>query len=112
MQSSKSKDIIDTLKKNKIFKLKNSDITLDFEDIIIEEIPQEGYCAASNNNVLVSINTVLNKQLINEGIIRDLIRKIQNFRKDSEFRVDDRINLSITADNAIYKAIDLNKNYF
>ena len=61
--------------------------------------------------MLVSINTVLNEQLINEGIIRDLIRKIQNFRKDSEFRVDDRINLSITADNAIYKAIDLNKNY-
>ena len=49
--------------------------------------------------------------LINEGMIRDLIRKIQNLRKDSNFRVDDRIIIRILADDKIYKAIELNKKY-
>ena len=35
---------------------------------IIEEIAEDGYCVSSNKNVLVSINTALNKDLINETI--------------------------------------------
>ena len=53
----------------------------------------------------------MNKDLINEGIVRDLIRKIQNLRKDSNFKVNDRIDVYISSDNEIDQAINENKDY-
>ena len=60
----------------------------------------------------MSINTKLDDALINEGIVRDIIRKIQNFRKDSGLKVEDRISISILSDDKVYQAIDSNRNYF
>ena len=54
----------------------------------------------------------MNKSLIDEGIVRDLIRKIQNLRKESGFKVEDRIRISIISKNNIYNAIDSHNEYF
>ena len=98
--------------KNKKISIDKLDIDLVFEDLIIEEIPKKDYCVISNNNAIVSINTKLDDALINEGIVRDIIRKIQNFRKDSGLKVEDRISISILSDDKVYQAIDSNRNYF
>ena len=47
-----------------------------------------------------------------EGITRDIIRKIQNLRKDSGFQVDDRIIVNILAEDQIINAVNKNKQYF
>ena len=49
--------------------------------------------------------------LINEGIVRDLIRKIQNLRKDSDFKVDDRFDVSLISDEKLYDAVKINQKY-
>ena len=54
----------------------------------------------------------MTKSLIDEGIVRDLIRKIQNLRKDSGFKVEDRISISIISESNIYNAIDSYNEYF
>ena len=47
-----------------------------------------------------------------EGIARDLIRFIQNLRKQSNFNIEDRIILSIEGDTIFSEAISKNKSYF
>ena len=47
----------------------------------------------------------------NEGIARDFIRHIQNFRKESELQVQDRIEVSLVSDDKIRAAIDENLDY-
>jgi len=103
--------IYKSLKEKKLLKLTKIDIELDVSDFIIDEIPFDNYFLTSNNDIIVSIKTKLNNELINEGITRDFVRKIQNLRKDSNYKVDDRINISIQADRAIYDAIDNNRDY-
>ena len=78
---------------------------------IIDEIPLENYCCSSNKKLVASINTELSENLIKEGISRDLIRKIQNLRKDSNFKVSDRINLYINSEKNIIEAAFDNQNY-
>ena len=112
INSQNSNYIIDEMTKNKKISIDKLDIDLVFEDLIIEEIPKKDYCVISNNNAIVSINTKLDDTLIKEGIVRDIIRKIQNFRKDSGFKVEDRISISILSDDKVYQAIDSNRNYF
>ena len=101
--------IVQTLEADKCILINNK--KLNHEYFIIEEIPFDDYYASSNKNLVASINIKLNKDLINEGIVRDLIRKIQNFRKDSNFKVNDRIDIYISTNDEIYEAINQNKDY-
>ena len=101
--------IVQTLETDKCILINNK--KLNHEYFIIEEIPFDDYYASSNKNLVASINIKLNKDLINEGIVRDLIRKIQNFRKDSNFKVNDRIDIYISTNDEIYEAINQNKDY-
>jgi len=101
--------MIKTLETDKCILIEDN--KLDYEYFIIEEIPFDGYCSSSNKNLVASINIKLTKDLINEGIVRDLIRKIQNLRKDSNFKVNDRINVYISSNSEIDQAISENKDY-
>ena len=50
--------------------------------------------------------------MINEGIVRDLIRKVQNLRKEMDFEVSDRILLNINCSDIFYNALNDNVKYF
>ena len=104
--------IIKELRKRQMIDINQGEICLDANDFITEEIPIDNYVITSDNNFVVGVNTELNQKLIDEGITRDLIRKIQNLRKESGFKVEDRINISIVANDSIYKALEKNKGYF
>ena len=81
INSQNSNYIIEKMTENKKISIDKLDIDLVFEDLIIEEIPKKDYCVISNNNAIVSINTKLDDALINEGIVRDIIRKNSKFQK-------------------------------
>ena len=53
----------------------------------------------------------INKELLEEGIARELINRIQNMRKDAGLEVTDRITLSIAHNDKIESAIASNKTY-
>ena len=78
-------------------------------EIISEDI--EGWLVASEKGITVALDIKLNEHLINEGICRELVNKIQTLRKDSGLQVTDKIILKIQKDNIIEKAIFENQNY-
>ena len=82
------------------------------EDFIIEEVPIDNYGISTDSNYVVGMNTMLNKTLVDEGLTRDVIRKVQNLRKESEFEVEDRIEININATDSICLALESNKKYF
>ena len=47
-----------------------------------------------------------------EGILRDLIRYVQNFRKDSKLEVSDRISFSMIASDEVNDSINKFEDYF
>ena len=53
----------------------------------------------------------MNEALINEGIARELVNRIQNIRKDKGFEVTDKINIKIQRNNSIETAIKNNLSY-
>ena len=92
-------------------KINSQQITLealDF-DVVSEDI--EGWLVASENNLTVALDVTLNKELINEGIARELVNRIQNHRKEIGLLVTDKIILKIQKDNIIEKAIFENRDY-
>ena len=78
------------------FNGENIEITKEMVDIRIES--KEGFDAAKENNNFIILNTTLTEDLINEGIVRELVSKVQNLRKVKDFDVADRITLYYDGD--------------
>jgi len=80
-------------------------------ELIIDEISKDGLSASSYGGMVVAIDKNISDRLLKEGIVRDIIRHIQNFRKESGLEVQDRIEVAIQGDASILDAINENKNY-
>lgn len=71
------------------------------EDLLIEEQSAAGYAAESYANLNVALATELTSELIEEGLMREIVSKVQNMRKEAGFEVLDRIRLYYQADDEI-----------
>ncbi len=85
------------------------EITKDFVDIRIEA--KEGFAVAMENNVFTILDTTLTPELINEGLARELISKVQQMRKQKDFEMMDRIKIHVDADPEVSAAIQIHKDY-
>jgi isoleucyl-tRNA synthetase len=81
------------------------------EDIVIEKIPQQPWVIAEGNGFLVAISTDLDAGLIREGLVRDLVRHIQNLRKEIGLDVADRIRIAYVAGDELAAAVKAHSEY-
>ncbi len=79
-------------------------IELDTEDIQVRLQAKDGWAAAQGKNSVVVLNTELTDELIREGYARDLIRLIQDRRKELDCEFTDRIQVAIEVDSDILAA--------
>ena len=86
------------------YNLSSDDVEIYFEDI-------EGWLVASENGKTIALDTSINESLKNEGISREIVNRIQNLRKESNFNVSDKIIIELERNNLIEKAIFANLNY-
>ena len=81
----------------------NKEINLDMVDIRIDS--KEGFNVGMMNNKFVILNTTLTDELINEGIARETISKIQQLRKTMNFDIVDRIKVEYNSNEDYELAI-------
>ncbi|HSH82131.1 MAG TPA: class I tRNA ligase family protein, partial [Herpetosiphonaceae bacterium] len=67
------------------------------EDVLIETSAPEGYAVAEDGDVLVALDTTVTPELKLEGAARDLVRAIQDARKEAGLAISDRISLYLQA---------------
>ena len=108
--------VLNNLSSDEISELNNKNninITLDGTDFVVEPYmvdirysAKEGFNVATLNNNFIILNTTLTDELIEEGIARELISKVQNLRKERDFNIVDRITLYYNCDEEVEKAIN------
>ena len=84
------------------------EIVLLEEDLLIDMAQMEGYVSESDHTITVVLDTNLTPELIEEGIVRELVSKIQTMRKEAGFEVMDKIRV-YAKDND--KIVDIMKNH-
>jgi len=117
----KLKDIMIAVKSNQWKELNNSKveiagITLEKDEYTIKLKPKnkesKNLQALSNNKALIELDFTITEELELEGLARDLVRIIQQNRKDANLNLSDRIDLRIkTTSDSLKKAIDNNNEY-
>ena len=89
----------------------SGEISLTGEDLIIETESAEGYACGADAGYLTALDTTLTEELIREGIARELIRTVQESRKQAGLEVSDRIVLGVSGSTAVETALQEYKNY-
>jgi isoleucyl-tRNA synthetase len=81
------------------------------DDILIETHSAEGYSCEADSGFLAALDTTLNGDLINEGFAREIVRSVQDARKQAGLEVSDRITLGITGSGAVETALQKHRDY-
>ncbi len=114
----KVKDFTDAIKQNLWQKIDGETTKIKIANEILEEgefelklsvnqYNQEQYVIMplATNDCLVKLDIVVDEDLENEGFARDIIRSIQQNRKDADFEITKRVKIIISSDNPIIKKI-------
>ncbi len=75
------------------------------EEVQVSRSAAEGFAVAEDGGYLASLDTRLTEDLIDEGLAREVVRRVQSLRKEADFNIEDRINLRYQAGERLTKAI-------
>ena len=89
-----------------LIKVDGQEFEITAEDVIVTETPREGWSVMSQDGETIALDLEISAELRSLGISREVIRMIQEARKNSGFEVSDRINLKYhTTDDQVKASI-------
>ena len=100
---------IDALRRGRPWTVAGYELAAD--DVILEEHPSEGFEVASEGGYTVAISTVITPQLADEGLARELVRRIQDMRRDAGFELADRITAWYSGDAEVARVMKAQAAY-
>lgn len=86
----------------------NNKINVTYDMLDVRIISKEGFNTSYINSNFIILNTTLNKELIDEGIVREFISKVQQLRKTNDYEMMDNINIYYSNNDSFNESI---KNY-
>ncbi len=86
-------------------------LELEPEDVLVDSVSQPGTSGAEGDGLLVAFDTQLTPELLAEGLVRDLVRNVQELRKNSGLEVTDRILLLVEGSPDVRAAVERFRAY-
>jgi isoleucyl-tRNA synthetase len=80
-------------------------VRCDAESVEVRRIEKPGLKVLNEGTLTVALDTIVTPELLREGYVRDLIRGVQNLRKESGLEVTDRIALTVSGDLDLEQAL-------
>jgi isoleucyl-tRNA synthetase len=76
------------------------------EGVSVSRTEKENLKVLNEGSLTVALDPVLTEELVREGVVRDLVRGIQNLRKEHGLEVSDRIVLELHGSEELKKAVE------
>jgi isoleucyl-tRNA synthetase len=86
-------------------------VTISREDLSIAAQSIEGWLVESAEGLTVAVDTTLTPELINEGLAREFVNRVQNMRKDAGLAVTDRIRIYFESSRRLSDAVTRMSDY-
>ena len=87
------------------------DVELTLEDALISTQDIPGWAVTSQDDITVALDMTITDELMQEGLAREIVNRVQNLRKTGGFEVTDRIELLIEKNDKIDVAVEKYKDY-
>jgi isoleucyl-tRNA synthetase len=105
LAEAEANDLVAKIKtdENVVLELKEQVVELTPEELLIDTEPAEGLAVAADKVITVGIDIVITDELAAEGMARELVRRIQNMRKDAGFDISDKITVYYQTEGALHR---------
>ena len=80
-------------------------------DLLVDVEAREGWAAAEDGGYAVLVDTTITPELAAEGLARELVRRLQDLRREADFAISDRIHVRYSADEAVQAVIAEHGDY-
>ncbi|MFA6646983.1 MAG: DUF5915 domain-containing protein, partial [Sphaerochaetaceae bacterium] len=87
------------------------EISIGIDDIVVQRSELEDLKVVNEGQLTVGFDTKITHTLLLEGIARDIVRAVQNLRKEQGYDVADRVTLKVFGDAIIQEAFATFKDY-
>ena len=86
--------------------LEGGEVVLNPGDYMISSEDMPGWLVATDGPLTLALDIEVSPELKNEGVARELVNRIQNIRKESDFDVTDKVEAAVFADGEAYAEIE------
>ena len=86
-------------------------VELDEQKVIVERLEKDGLKVLNDGTLTVGLDSKITDELKKEGYARDLVRGIQNLRKETGLNVTDRITLKVSGDDELKSAFAMFESF-
>lgn len=85
--------------------------TLEPDDVLVDSKSAQGFAFAESDGMLVALDTRVDRDLLLEGLAREVVRAVQDARKQADLQISDRIHLRVNAAGDYAQAIERWRDY-
>ena len=86
-------------------------VEVTIEDVLVTRAPKAGLVVASEGATVVALETTLSPELVAEGLAREFVSHVQAMRKEADFEVTQRINVTVETDAELKAALETHIEY-
>ena len=86
-------------------------VKLGSDALEINRVGLEGWEVETEKGLSVALDTELTTKLVQEGLAREFVNRIQNMRKEADFDVVDRIAIGFNGSNQLEEAVESMNDY-
>jgi isoleucyl-tRNA synthetase len=72
------------------------EITLGTDELLVEPKEREGYALEREGGLSVALDTRLDRELLDEGLVRELVHKVQNLRREKGFEIEESVRVGLS----------------
>lgn len=87
-------------------------LALDAEDIEIQIVEKQGFAAAGDSATVLILRTQLTPELLDEGLYRDVLNRVQTLRKELELEYTQRVGLVLCGSERLQRVLAQRRDHF
>jgi isoleucyl-tRNA synthetase len=76
--------------------VQGEEVTLSSEELLVEPRQREGYALEREAGLSVALSTTLDRDLLDEGLVRELVHRVQNLRREKGFEIEESIRVGLS----------------
>jgi isoleucyl-tRNA synthetase len=81
--------------------VEGDEVTLSPEELLVEPKQRDGYALERETGLSVALSTTLDEDLLDEGLVRELVHRVQNLRREKGFEIEESISVGLSGNRRV-----------
>jgi isoleucyl-tRNA synthetase len=86
--------------------VEGDEVTLSSEELLVEPTQREGYALEREGKLSVALSTTLDGELLDEGLVRELVHRVQSLRREKGFEIEESISVGLSGNRRVASLLE------